>query len=66
MLVPAIAPLSWRHDDWEVRLGREIAWQTLPDGTEVPLGPKMLQVDDELIPILEVRELIIAPADSDG
>lgn len=66
VIVPAIAPLSWRHDDWEVRLGREISWETLPDGSEVPLGPKMLEVDDELIPILEVRELIIAPAESNG
>jgi type VI secretion system protein ImpE len=66
VLIPAIAPSSWRSDDWEVRLGREIAWQALPDGNEIPLGPKMLQVDDELIPILEVRELIIAPAESDG
>jgi len=66
VLVPAIAPLSWRHENWEVRLGREIDWQTLPNGEEVPLGPKMLQVDDELIPILEVRELIIAPAETSG
>lgn len=63
VLVPAVAPLSWRHDDWEVRLGREIDWQETPDGEEVPLGPKMLLVDDELIPLLEVRELIVAPAE---
>jgi type VI secretion system protein ImpE len=66
VIVPVIAPLSWRHDDWEVRLGREIAWQELPDGNEIPLGPKMLLVDDELVPILDVRELIITPAGSDG
>jgi type VI secretion system protein ImpE len=66
VIIPAIAPLSWRHDDWEVRLGRDIAWEVLPDGSEIPLGSKMLQVDDELIPILEVRELIIAPAESHG
>jgi type VI secretion system protein ImpE len=64
VLVPAVAPLSWRHADWQVRLGREVDWQTLPDGDEVPLGPKMLLIDDELIPILEVRELIINPADT--
>jgi type VI secretion system protein ImpE len=66
VLVPAVAPLSWRDDNWQVRLGREIAWQPLPNGEEVPLGPKMLQIDDELVPILEVRELIITPADSDA
>jgi type VI secretion system protein ImpE len=64
LLLPAIAPLSWQHPDWEVRLGREIDWTTLPDGEEAPLGPKMLSVDGELIPILEVRELIITPAGS--
>jgi type VI secretion system protein ImpE len=64
VLIPAVAPLSWKHPDWQVRLGREIDWQTLPDGVEAPLGPKMLEVDGELIPILEVRELLITPADS--
>jgi type VI secretion system protein ImpE len=65
VIIPATAPQSWRHDDWQVRLGREVAWHELPNGDEVPLGPKMLLVDDELIPILEVRELIIAPAESE-
>lgn len=65
VLIPAIAPQSWRSEDWQVRLGREIDWIELPNGDEVPLGPKMLLVDDELIPILEVRELIIAPAESE-
>jgi type VI secretion system protein ImpE len=65
VLVPAIAPLSWQHANWQVRLGREIAWETLADGSEVPLGPKLLLVDDELIPILEVRELLIQSAARD-
>jgi type VI secretion system protein ImpE len=64
LLVPAVAPLSWQHADWPVRLGQEVAWETLGTGEEIPLGPKMLQVDDELIPILEVRELIITTAES--
>jgi type VI secretion system protein ImpE len=63
VILPAIAPLSWQNADWQVRLGREVDWQTLEDGAEVPLGPKMFQVDDELVPILDVRELIITPAD---
>lgn len=62
VIVPAVAPLSWQHADWQVRLGREVDWQELPDGREVPLGPKLLLVDDELVPILDVRELIITPA----
>lgn len=66
VLIPAVAPLSWRHPDWQVRLGREIDWQDAGNGQEVPLGPKLLQVDEELIPILDVRELIITAADSPG
>jgi type VI secretion system protein ImpE len=64
VLVPAVAPLAWRHPDSQVRLGRAVEWDVLPDGLEVPLGPKMLQVDEELIPVLEVRELVIDSADS--
>lgn len=64
VLVPAVAPLSWQHADWPVRLGHEVAWETSAAGDDIPLGPKMLQVDDELVPILEVRELIITPAES--
>jgi type VI secretion system protein ImpE len=62
VIVPALTPLAWRHPDEEVRLGRVTDWQALPDGTEVPVGQKLLRVDDELIPILEVRELEITPA----
>jgi type VI secretion system protein ImpE len=65
LLVPAIAPLSWQSSDAEVRLGRNVDWQMLDDGNEVPLGPKLLQVDEELIPILDVRELVIDSTDSD-
>jgi type VI secretion system protein ImpE len=66
VIIPALAPLAWRHQDMQVRLGRSIDWQDLPDGSETPLGPKMLQVDEELIPILEVRELVINSTNSSG
>jgi type VI secretion system protein ImpE len=62
VIIPAVAPLSWQHAAWEVRLGREVDWVELPDGREAPVGPKMLLVDDELVPILEIRELIIDAA----
>ena len=57
VLIPAITPLAWRHEEEDVRLGRVTDWQELPDGTVVPVGQKLLRVDDELVPILEVREL---------
>jgi type VI secretion system protein ImpE len=64
VLVPAVAPLAWRHPDAEVRLGRAIAWESSGNGAEIPLGPKMLLVDEELIPILDVRELVIDSTDT--
>lgn len=62
VLVPALAPLSWRHPEEDVRLGRVTDWQELPDGRAVPVGQKLLRVDGELVPILEVRELEISSA----
>jgi type VI secretion system protein ImpE len=61
-LLPVIAPLTWRHADPAVRLGRVTEWQELEGGGQAPIGQKMLLVDDEEFPILEVRELVIAHA----
>jgi type VI secretion system protein ImpE len=61
VIVPAIAPLTWRHADGSVRLGRVTQWETLDDA-EAPIGQKLLLVDDEEFPILELRELTIDPA----
>jgi type VI secretion system protein ImpE len=60
VFIPVLAPLSWRHTDGAVRLGRMTAWEEV-DGTEIPVGQKLFVVDGEEIPILEVRELEIAP-----
>jgi len=61
-LIPAIAPLTWRARDGNVRLGRVTEWVELEDGGQAPIGQKMLLVDDEEFPILELRELEIALA----
>lgn len=58
-LIPALTPHAFRHPDELVRLGRATAWDELTDGIQVPLGQKMLVVDEEDFPILEVRELEI-------
>jgi type VI secretion system protein ImpE len=58
-LLPAIAPLTFRHPDAAVRLGRVTEWTELSDGDQAPVGQKMLLVDDEEFPILELRELEI-------
>jgi type VI secretion system protein ImpE len=61
VLVPALTPLAWQHEDEAVRLGRMTAWQELEDGRQAPAGQKLLLIDDEEFSILEVRELEILP-----
>lgn len=62
VLIPALAPLSWNHEDPAVRLGRVTEWVRLDDDSEAPIGQKLLLVDDQEFPILELRELDIVPA----
>ncbi len=62
VIIPALTPLSAEDPNDHVRLGRVTEWRELADGTSVPVGQKMLLVDGEEFPILEVRELDIAPA----
>lgn len=63
VLLPILAPLSWQHPDDQVKLGRVSEWCADEAGQEAPFGQKMLLVDGEEFPILEVRELkISAPA----
>lgn len=61
-LLPAIAPLTWRESSGDVRLGRITEWRELADGAQAPVGQKLLLVDGEEFPILELRELEIAVA----
>jgi type VI secretion system protein ImpE len=65
VLIPVMAPLSWQHSDSDVRLGRVTEWKDLDEGGEAPVGQKLFLVDDEVFPILEVRELEIGqPSDT--
>lgn len=63
VLLPVLAPFSWRHPDEAVRLGRMTVWEKT-EGSEyqVPFGQKMWLVDDEEIPFLELRALEFNPA----
>jgi type VI secretion system protein ImpE len=65
VLLPAISPAAWRLADPELRLGRAADWEELADGSFVPAGQKLLRVDGELVPLLEVRELAVAPTGSE-
>ena len=62
-LFPVMTPLAWQHPDEAVRLGRVTEWVELESGGEIPVGQKMLLVDGEDFPLLEVRELVIATPD---
>ena len=61
VVLPVMTALAWQSPDELVRLGRVTTWMELETGEEAPVGQKLLLVDDEEFPILEVRELIIHP-----
>jgi len=56
VLLPVLSPFSFAHEDDSVRLGRATVWQE-SEGVEIPFGQKLLLVDGEEVPLLELREL---------
>ena len=62
VLLPVICPLSFQEPDDQVRLGRVTEWYRDEQDREFPLGQKMLLVDGEEFPFLEVRKLEISQA----
>jgi type VI secretion system protein ImpE len=61
VLLPVLSPFSWKHADDNVRLGRMTVWETSAEGAfGHPFGQKMLLVDGEEIPLLELRTLEIS------
>lgn len=59
VFVPVIYPGSARQEDENVRLGRATTWAE-QDDMALPFGQKLLLVDGEEIPFLELRELTIS------
>jgi type VI secretion system protein ImpE len=57
VLIPVIYPFSWKHPDPNIWLGRITEWSEDEQGREYPKGQKILVVDGEEIPFLEVRSL---------
>jgi type VI secretion system protein ImpE len=57
VLLPVIAPLSWKSSDDAVRLGRTTVWQDDPEYGQLPVGQKVLLCGDEELPFLEMRKL---------
>ena len=66
VLLPALTQGASRHANGDVRLGRITDWENM-DGMDVPAGQKLLIMEDEngdedVLPLLEVRELIFHEA----
>ena len=57
VFIPVLSPLSWKHSEDALRLGRETAWELDDDGREVPFGQKLWLVDDREVPFLELRKV---------
>mgnify|MGYP005810092095 CR=1 FL=1 len=66
VLLPVLSPLSWKHSDDEVRLGRSTVWEESQEFGEIPFGQKLFQLGDLEIPILELGkvELTASPGES--
>ncbi|HEY2344049.1 MAG TPA: type VI secretion system accessory protein TagJ, partial [Chthoniobacteraceae bacterium] len=61
VLVPVIYPFSHKNLDEAVWLGRVTDWAADEHGTEYPSGQKVLLMDEEEIPFLEIRSLEFDP-----
>jgi type VI secretion system protein ImpE len=60
VMIPVMAPGSWQDEEDAVRLGRSTAWIALEDGREAPIGQRVLRIDGEELPLLEVRDLVLS------
>ncbi|MBL8174605.1 MAG: tetratricopeptide repeat protein [Bryobacterales bacterium] len=58
-LIPVLYPFSYKHSDDNVRLGRMTVWED-QEGEAVPFGQKTFLVDEEEIPLLEIRKIEFA------
>lgn len=62
ILLPALTAGAWEDEDDDVRLGRSTAWIKTDGGAVVPIGQKVLIADGRECPLLDVREILIAPS----
>lgn len=66
VLLPVMTPTASAHPNDLVRLGRVTEWEAAPGGGDAPVGQKLLVVDGEELPLLELRELVIDPPPASG
>jgi len=58
VLIPALCPLSFRHADESVNLGRESAWEPDDNDGEIPYGAKTMLIDGVEVPLLKIRSVV--------
>lgn len=66
VLVPVLSPLSWKHEDDEVRLGRSTVWVEDEKFGQIPFGQKLFVLDEQDIPILELGTIEFEDALGEG
>lgn len=58
VLLPVLAPQSFRHADETVQLGRESAWEPDEALGEIPYGSKLMLIDGVDVPLLSLRSVV--------
>ena len=57
VLIPVLAPFSAQSKDPDVRLGRATVWERNANGEESPVGQRMMLIDGEEVPLLEISSI---------
>lgn len=59
VLLPVLYPLSWKHADDAVRLGRSTVWEedSEREPEVIPFGQKIFSIDGQEVPILELGKI---------
>lgn len=66
VLIPVLAPFAWKHEDPNVRLGRTTVIENNGSDGPLPQGQKFFLADDEEVPVLELRSLVVNPSMAAG
>jgi type VI secretion system protein ImpE len=61
VLLPVLYPLSWKHSDDQVRLGRSTVWEQggERDPAFIPFGQKIFLIDGQEVPMLELGKIML-------
>jgi type VI secretion system protein ImpE len=58
VLLPLLCPLSSKHAEEIVQLGREAAWEPDEKHGELPYGSKTMLIDGAEVPLIEIRSVV--------